>query len=64
MENYLDNILGKLMTTQYLDLLDIIVVDDGSKDNTAKVANKIAKKAPNSIRDQAAWRTAYKTRPR
>ncbi|MBJ7694716.1 hypothetical protein C6P08_08260 [Weissella confusa] len=49
-ENYLDNILGKLMTSNYLDLLDIIVVDDGSKDNTAKVANKIAKKAPNSIR--------------
>ena len=49
-ERYLENILSKLMSSKYLDLLDVIIVDDGSKDNTALLANEIAAQAPNSVR--------------
>lgn len=33
-----------------LDQLDIIIVDDGSKDDTAKIAREYADKYPDSIR--------------
>lgn len=42
--------LDSMINTSVLDLLDIIVINDGSEDETSIVASKYAKKYPNSIR--------------
>lgn len=42
--------LDSFIQTTVFDKLDIIVVNDGSSDNTSQVASEYAKKYPNSIR--------------
>lgn len=42
--------LDSFIKTNVLDKLDIIVVNDGSSDNTSQVASEYANKYPNSIR--------------
>lgn len=49
-EKFLDNILGNLLICQSLDQLDILIIDDGSTDKTALVANKYVTEYPASIR--------------
>ena len=45
----MDNILNSIVNSKKIDLLDVIVVDDGSKDRTAELANKFAKEYSDSI---------------
>lgn len=47
-EKYIEETLNSLIC-QDIDKLEIFVVDDGSKDNTKNIAEKYAKKYPNSI---------------
>lgn len=47
---YLDKCLSSFLSCKCLDKLDIIVVDDGSTDDTANVTNAYVSKAPDSIR--------------
>ena len=49
-DKYLDTCLSSFLACTNLDKLDVIVVDDGSTDNTAKLTNEFVSKAPDSIR--------------
>lgn len=49
-EKDISRCLESMICTSVFDVLDIIVVNDGSKDKTSEVAHKYAKKYPNSIR--------------
>lgn len=49
-EKYLDTCLSSFLACRSLDKLDIIVVDDGSTDDTANLANVYISKVPDSIR--------------
>lgn len=40
MEEYIGNNLKRLVATQHLDKIEIIVVNDGSKDNTSAIAHE------------------------
>lgn len=48
--HFLDKVIGSMLNDEVLDLLDIIVVDDGSKDNVAEVAGKYCSQYPQSVR--------------
>ena len=48
-ENYLEKTLDSLIIDN-LDKLEVLIVNDGSKDNTKKIAQKYCKKYPNSIK--------------
>lgn len=51
MENYLSRNLDSLIVGEPLfDLVDVIVVNDGSKDRTSEIAHDYAKRYPDSIR--------------
>lgn len=49
-ECFLDKCVGSLLHEQVLPELDIIIVNDGSKDNTARVAQKYCDQYPESVR--------------
>lgn len=49
-ENTLGETLDSLLDTKYLEILEIIVVNDGSKDNTVSVAQKYIEKYTESVR--------------
>lgn len=49
-EKTLGETLDSLLDTDYPELLEIIVVNDGSKDNTVSVAQKYLDKYPDSVR--------------
>lgn len=49
-EGFLDNILSEICLIDSLDKLEVLVINDGSNDNTSIVAEKYTKKAPNAIR--------------
>lgn len=48
-EKYIANTLGSLIKSRYIDELEVLVIDDGSNDNTYKIANEYEKKYPNTI---------------
>lgn len=48
-EKYLNTCLDSLVAAKNIDLLDIIVVDDGSKDLTSEIAQDYVRKYPNSV---------------
>lgn len=48
--NVIEECLNSFIKVKYLDLIEIIVVDDGSKDNTYNIVNKYVKMYPNSIK--------------
>ena len=49
-ERYIANTLGSLIKSRYIDELEVLVIDDGSNDNTCKIANEYEKKYPNTIK--------------
>ena len=49
-EKYLDTCLPSFFEETVLDKLDIIIVNDGSKDATAEIAEKYCRMHPNSVR--------------
>ncbi|MBU7003678.1 glycosyltransferase family 2 protein [Pediococcus pentosaceus] len=49
-ENDLPKVLGLLTESKLIEKLDIVIVNDGSSDNTREVAGKYAKQYPDSIR--------------
>lgn len=49
-EPYISHTLDTMVNISNLDLLEILVVNDGSKDNTVSVAQKYVEKYPNSVR--------------
>ena len=46
MENYLKNGLDSLLISKNLELLEVIIVNDGSRDNSSKIAHEYANKYP------------------
>lgn len=49
MEEYIGNNLKKLVAAQHLDKIEIIVVNDGSKDNTSAIAHEYQQQFPQNI---------------
>lgn len=49
-EAYLDDAVNSLVTAKHIDELDIIIVNDGSKDKTAEIASNYQMKYPNSVK--------------
>ena len=48
-EKYIERCLGSLLINEIIDDIEIIAVNDGSKDNSITVLNKYKEKYPNSI---------------
>lgn len=48
-ENYIEEALDSLVSSKYIEELEIFVIDDGGKDNTLLIAKKYAEKFPNSV---------------
>ena len=49
MEEYLGNNLKQLVAAKHLDKIEIIIVNDGSKDKTSAIAHQFKKQHPNNI---------------
>lgn len=49
-EKYIDECLPTMLSEEILDDIEILLINDGSKDNTPKVAKKYVEKYPSSIR--------------
>lgn len=49
-ENYIEKNVESLTQTSYRELLDIIIVDDGSADGTGRLADGLAEKNPDCVR--------------
>lgn len=49
MEEYIGNNLKKLVAAQHLDKIEIIVVNDGSKDDTSAIAHEYQQQFPQNI---------------
>lgn len=50
MEKYLRKCLDSLLVAKNLDFLEVLVVNDGSKDSTSAIGHEYGEKYPNSIR--------------
>lgn len=63
-ENYISRCLDSVVKSKYLDMLDIIVVDDGSTDKTGEIIDQYKEKYPeiNVIhKENGGWGTAINT---
>lgn len=49
MENFIEKTLDSLICGEYMDKLEVLIIDDGSKDNTAALAQKYVDKYPNTF---------------
>lgn len=50
MESYLSNCIGSFINSQCFDDIEILIVNDGSRDNSLVVANDLARRYPKNIR--------------
>lgn len=48
--NTIEQCLDSFVQSQYLDLFEVLVVNDGSKDNTSEIVSRYVKKYPGTIR--------------
>ena len=48
-EPYIHKLMDTLISSNCMDDLEILIVDDGSKDNTGKIAKEYEKEYPNSV---------------
>ncbi|MCI8663798.1 MAG: glycosyltransferase family 2 protein [Hungatella sp.] len=49
-EKYLEKTLNSLIHQELLDKIEVLIIDDGSIDNTSNIAKKFEKKYPNTFR--------------
>ena len=49
-EKYLPEILPTFLSPEVLDDIEVLIVNDGSKDNTSKVGKEFQDKYPNTVR--------------
>ncbi len=49
-QNYIDDCVSSLLCSDLLNKIEIIIVDDGSKDRTSKIAQSYVDKYPNSVK--------------
>ena len=49
-EAYLDNLMRSIIKADIMDLLEILIINDGSKDQTSAIAKKYQDKYPQSVR--------------
>ena len=49
-EKYMNDCVGTMLDDRILDDIEILIVNDGSKDNTASLADALAEKHPNTVR--------------
>ena len=49
-QDYIEQTLNSLICDEYMDDLEVLIIDDGSKDDTAKIASKYEKKYPNTFK--------------
>ncbi len=49
-EKYMDKLMNSLLDARVLDDIEILIVNDGSKDNTLKMAKEYEKKYPNTVK--------------
>ncbi len=50
MEKFIERTLDSLICDEYMDKLEVLVIDDGSKDSTAEIAKKYEKKYPDTFK--------------
>ena len=49
-ENYLDNLMESIIRSDVMDLLEILIINDGSRDKTPEIAKRYQNEYPDSIR--------------
>ena len=49
-ERFLDKVISSFVSGAVLDKLDVIIVNDGSKDQTVEIAQKYCQQYPNVVR--------------
>lgn len=49
-EQYIDKLINTISKSKYLDKIEVLFVDDGSKDHTKEIADKYAGSFPSSIK--------------
>lgn len=48
-EQVVTDCLNSIVKSKYIDLVEVLVIDDGSKDNTVEIVKKYVDKYPNSV---------------
>lgn len=49
-ERYLDNLMKSIVETETMEMIEILIINDGSKDNTSMIAAKYQEQYPQSVR--------------
>ena len=49
-EEFLKNTLDSLVAPEIMDDIEVLIIDDGSKDNTAAIGKEFVDKYPNSFK--------------
>ena len=49
-EQYLDNLMKSIIDSESMEMIEVLIINDGSKDNTPNIAEKYQDQYPDSIR--------------